>query len=178
MTKELQFYATSSDLPLFLAPAEESIAIDYIRMANEPTPTPQRFQTYRQLPKLGLADAESTADCPKYLVIARNEPVAMREVRARDGTSYFKPDQLVNPRSVTFTAGGLDSDGVLLMGRVATVSAEIDSETFLNAFGKHLERQFTQIRNYWVGPAALKRLDAGKRLTASAKWPLARDLTR
>ncbi|HTU67080.1 MAG TPA: hypothetical protein VMF52_14120 [Steroidobacteraceae bacterium] len=177
MPSDLRFYASTRDLRVLLAAIEATQPVDYVRMGNEPVPPP-RFPTYDELPSLGRTDAAEAADCARYLVVAQGAPVTVRDVRSRDGTIYFRADQLENAHSVTFATGGLRADDVLLPGRVSTMSAEPESEALMTAFSAAIRQHFTWIKTCWVGHQAEWFLDAGKRLTASIASPPEHDLLR
>jgi len=97
-------------------------------------------------------------------------------IRRSDGSELFAIDQLANPDSVTFTAGGKWDKDVLLHGRVATASDSEIAKELMKLFNLVISKQFKKVRAYWVGPAAYAFLEAGGRLTASAQSPRDFDL--
>lgn len=88
----------------------------------------------------------------------------------------FSIDQLANPDSVTFTAGGKWDNDVLLHGRIATASDSDISKELMKLFNLVIRKQFKKVGAYWVGPAAYVFLEAGWRLTLSAHSPRDFDL--
>src|SRR5690349_6037807 len=63
------------------------------------------------------------------LVVLKGHPVEARRVDGNDGTVRYLFDQLASQASITFSPGGLYDESFLLHGRVATVSADVTSQS-------------------------------------------------
>jgi hypothetical protein len=69
-------------------------------------------------------------------------------------------------------------EDVLLNGHVGTVSDSALAGELMKRFQTAFRSHFSKVGAFLVGPTALALLDAGKRLTASARSPREFDLTR
>ncbi|NUN48054.1 MAG: hypothetical protein HUU15_04400 [Candidatus Brocadiae bacterium] len=99
-----------------------------------------------------------------------------RPVTASDGVTRFYVDQLANPETIEVQMGGRFREGVLIGGRVATVSEAMESQVLYRRFRSALRRHFTRVRAFLVGPSAHRRLLSGWRLTTAAHSPMEFDL--
>ena len=176
---QIPFFALKDDLVTLLEAVEQNGELKYVRMGSFDEPTPDVFSRGVDLPSLGKATTESAATCEGFLVCAPHEPLVLRPVTQRAGSTKYYVDQLENPDTITFTPGGLWTKEVLLSGRVATVSADFSqqSKRLLNRFRSVIENHFVRVRAYRVGPSALDFLKAGKRLTIAEQSPRDADLT-
>ena len=86
-------------------------------------------------------------------------------------------DQLENPDTITFSAGGLWKD-MLLYGRFATCTASFSpiSKKLLQRYTYHVRKHFKYIGAYYVGQEAEEMLRQGKRLTLAEQTPKNFDL--
>jgi hypothetical protein len=74
--------------------------------------------------------------------------------------------------------GGLWGDDILLHGRFASASKEAFSSELLQLVGSLVRKQFKKIKAFYVGQAAERMLDSGKRLTIAVQSPRTIDLSR
>jgi hypothetical protein len=71
----------------------------------------------------------------------------------------------VNPGSIVLRPGGKYLGSVVITGMLGTVKDDRQARKLLDAFINELRLEFSAIKEYSVGPAALKLLKAGGRLT-------------
>lgn len=90
-----------------------------------------------------------------------------REIARQDGT-WYAIDQLLNPDSLIFCAGGTYGANILIRGDFGTTGLTSASKSLLNAARRSLARDFKRVRSAWVGAEAHQLLESGWRLTASA----------
>src|SRR5262249_19906892 len=95
----------------------------------------------------------------------------------RGGTRFFF-DQLMNPRSLILSPGGVFQGKCIIAGQVGTCTTARESEDLLRLFARELRRQFTKVRSYYVGEEALRMLESGMRLTTGVQSPVDYDLRR
>jgi hypothetical protein len=88
----------------------------------------------------------------------------------------FAIDQMANPDSIVLTHGGLNGAGVLVSGRVATISGTPAAKRLQAAFCNAIARRFPRVNAFHVGPAAGELLRRGGRLTPDASSPAEFDL--
>jgi hypothetical protein len=170
------FFATKEDLLPVFEMIESTCALAYVRSGQFSERSFQHLSRGADIPKLGMASAESSSGCETYLIMENFTHVEMRSIRQLDGSEKFGVDQLVNPDTVTFTAGGLWAMEVLLHGRVATASDSEMSRKLMKLFSSAIRKKFKKVKAYWVGPRAYAFLESGGRLTMAAQSPHEFDL--
>ena len=172
------FFATPDDLDPVFARVEAKWSLSFAPTGLFETYQVAPFSSGGSLPTLRAPAAKSAAECATYLVTRAGTPINVRSVPQRTGGMLYAVDQLANPDSVTLTHGGLCSPGVLISGRVATVSSTPFAKQLQTAFSNAIGKFFTRVNAYYVGPAALELLRQGCRLTHSATSPREYDLER
>lgn len=172
-----QIFAADDDWLLVFGSVEAAGAVSYVAAGAFTADRLTRFARGADIPDRGRATARAAVECPYYLAAASPGTLRTRPVTARDGVTRFYVDQRDNPLTVEVCLGGQWEEGVLISGRVATVSDAAESRALYRRFGNSLRRHFVRVRAYLVGPAAHGRLMAGWRLTAAAHSPRAYDLS-
>jgi hypothetical protein len=172
----LHFFAVRDDLLALLATAERRGPLTYTRTGNFDRVVCDRFDRGPEIPGLGQAVADSASAGDAFLVTTPDVPVRLRSLDTASGVRRYCIDQLINPDTVVFSPGGMWGQGVVVCGRVATVSDTAIARGIMSRFRSGLKKSFHRVRAYWVGPEALALLRAGHRLTASARSPREFDL--
>jgi hypothetical protein len=172
------FFGTADDLIAVFARVEREYSLSFVPTGLFETARFASLSSGTLVPTLRAPQAGSSAECATYLVTRNGTRVNVRAVPQQAGGILYAIDQLENPDSVTLTHGGLRSPGVLIAGRVATVSATPGAKLLQSAFSKAIGKLFTRVNAFYVGPAALELLDRGGRLTASEASPREYDLER
>jgi hypothetical protein len=130
----------------------------------------------------GSADVSAliaSSDAPvTFLAVGAGDAVHVREVPQKKGGTRYAVDQLINPRSVVVRPGRRIDERVLLAGQIGTASEDPESVRLFSRFGTAVRKHFVKVKAYWVGPEAVRILDAGGRLTATSKAPPEHDLKR
>jgi hypothetical protein len=175
--KRILFFATKEDILLILNAVEQKGPLRYVRMDHFTNPVYESFARGAEIPNLGKASAASAISCDSFLISESTVTTQVRPIKTAAGVERFCVDQLVNPDTVTFTPGGIWNEDILLHGRIATVSESQASQELMKRFRIALNKDFTKIKSFLVGPKALTLLKAGKRLTISAQSPQDFDLT-
>jgi hypothetical protein len=173
MPSQIQFFATRSDLLPILEAVEKDRQIKYVKFGASDSQNSVSFPNSTAIPDLGKASSESSISSATFLICERSEELRPRQVA---GHRYVF-DQLVNPKTITFTPGGL-WDEILLNGRFATASTEVSSLGLLKLFQSLVRKRFEKIKAYYVGEEAAQMLDHGKRLTIGAQSARMFDLSR
>lgn len=174
--KPILFFALKADLLAVLATVESSKSLKYTKMGISAKRDLQWLVSGGAIPNLGVADADSSIACETYLVTELPIAVEIRHIRQSDGTVKFSVDQLMNPDTVTLSAGGERAGDVILHGRIASASDSIKSQEMMKSFSSAFRKHFRKVKSYWVGPNAYARLEGGARLTAAVASPLEYDL--
>jgi hypothetical protein len=177
--KHLLFYTLRDDILGLLERVEIRGMLKYTRTGHFPISSANNaldiFDTGTSIPNLGRASAASAVGCESFLVTEPDAPIIFRNLKGRS-IDRISIDQLLNPDSVTFTPGGLWNEDVVLHGRVATASESQISQLLMRRFQEAIRQMFTKVRAFYVGPMALKLLEAGKRLTSAVQSPPEFDL--
>lgn len=173
---QILFFATKEDLLPIFEFAEASDPLKYARTGRYALPKPKVLLSGASIPELGTANNDSSIGCDSYLILSQSSAVAVREMPQTDGSTTFIVDQLINPDSVTITAGGIRKPSVLLHGRVATSSDSTRSQELMKLFDSAFRKQFRKVKPFWVGNHALAQLERGTRLTVAVSSPSAFDL--
>lgn len=114
-----------------------------------------------------------------YLLINPSEQPKTRTVEQRSGGVKHFYDQMSQPKSVSFRAGGLmEGAACMIAGQVGTISSDEWSLVLYKAIFSSAKKRFTKIKSFYVGAEAGKKLDDGYRLTTNIKSPVDYDLRR
>lgn len=125
----------------------------------------------------GLGDGENFTPFASYLALESADKVIVRTVLQLNGDKKHAIDQLENPGSIILQVGGMDNDR-LVAGQIGTVRTEQAAKDLYAVFLREIKKQFSKIKSYYVGPEAVRLLDAGRRLSPTSKSPPEYDLTR
>ncbi len=136
------------------------------------------FNAAADIPMLGIAAANSSTCCDRFLISARELEINFRPIQVRNVGLKLGVDQLWNADTVVLNAGGYWQEEVLLSGYVSTVSDTGPAQTLMKRFHSAIKKTFEKINIYHVGPNAARLLDSGKRLTDAVQCPSERDLSR
>lgn len=176
--RQIHFFALREDHLPVLEAVELHGPLKYVRTGNFTEPGLRIFAKGCEIPDLGKAGCDSSISCDTYLVAEANQLVNVRHIKTSKGIDRYCVDQLINPDTVTFTPAGLWKDGIVLAGRVATVSDTAIAQAIMKRFSSALKKRFVRVRAYLVGTQAVALLDAGKRLTVGEQCPTEGDLKR
>lgn len=174
---DVYLFATKDDWLNVFQPVESAGPLLYVLSDTYPERNFLTFYAGADLPNLGRATSDAYISCQSFLVTDRRVQIRPRAVRARDGIERFYVDQLHNPDTVEITLGGVLTEGVLISGRVATVSESPASRALMRRFESTLRRHFIKIKAFLVGPGARGLLNGGWRLTTAAQSPRLYDLS-
>jgi len=174
--KQIGFFALKDDILPVLKDFEATAAVKYVSTGAFNSPNYSIFSQGTALPNLGTATSASTINCTSFLVCVADAEVNLRALSSIDGKNRLSIDQLNNPDTITFSAGGLWNNEILLHGRVATASQSKLSQALMRRFQAALRKRFVKLKAFYVGPQALAFLKDGRRLTISAQSPQEFDL--
>jgi len=170
------FYAFAEDCALLLSEFETRQMVRYHRAGNFTSRPGKPFQTWSDLPDIGVAHGDSSNACPNYLISPVGSEPVVRTMGGFLKKRRFLVDQLVNPETVTLNLGGVWRDEALLSGRVACAHSNPVSTQLIRSFDAGFRKHFVKVKAYWVGPQALAYLNQGGRLTAAIQCPADYDL--
>jgi hypothetical protein len=172
----VRFFATRNDQLPMLRQVTVGRSLSYVPAGvfdEEPSP----FDSHDQIPSLGVAESDDRNRVAAFLVLPANVRVQPRPIHLQAGGTRVAIDQLINPKSVTFRAGGeWDGGSAIIAGDLGTISDDPMSVELWSAFAKPIKKVWKRVKAYYVGPEALAVLRRGGRLTASVKSPQMYDL--
>ena len=175
---EIGFYAVRDDLRPVLRAVEARFTLQYARTGHYPCGSEVTcYVVSDDLPDLGIADSDSSIACTSYLVGRREELFVKHSILRNDGTQVFAIDQLMNPDTVTLTAGGWRGDAII-SGRIANGLSSPVNREYMSAYRKEVRKRFSRIGSYFVGAGAAAFLDSSGRLTPALQSPARYDLSR
>jgi hypothetical protein len=180
--KYIHFFGLKEDLFGVLGFVESKGPLQYTLtgnfLASELKDGPKVIKCGIDIPNLGNATADSVNGCDTYLVSEPSTPIKLGHIQVIGGVERVCIDQLENPDTVAFTAGGIWNEDVVLNGRIATVSETVAAQGIMKRFHSAIRKTFARVRAFYVGPKALVLLDSGKRLTGALQCPHEYDLAR
>ncbi len=172
----LDFFATGSDLLPAVEAFEANNAVQYLLQGMFDEALTEQCHSAASIPNLGIAafghrDAEKT-----YLVIDRTALATFREVPQRRGQSRYSLDLMTNPTGFSFRPSGMFTGQFVIDGYIGTATGNPVSSELCKALAREIRKRFTKIRDYYVGPEALRLMEGGWRLTFSTQTPKEFDL--
>jgi len=173
---QIHFYATREDLEPVILGIEAASSFRYARTGMHPSRIFQEYGSALEIPSLGRATGDQATSCEAYLVVPKDEKIAVREICQKTGDTRYAVDQLVNPRSVVFQSGGVRDGRVIIYGRVATTAQSEESKEIFSLFRKWLKKKFQKRGAFYVGPMAMLMKEEGFRLTMAEQSPKEYDL--
>jgi hypothetical protein len=174
--KSIHFFALKDDLLAVLAAVESAKPLKFAKTGHFPTPAIQWLSSGSSIPNIGIAEADSAVRCESYLIAEHPEKVKARSIKQLDGRVVYSVDQLVNPDTVTMSAGGQWTENVIIDGRIGSASDSAKSQEIMKLFNSEIRKRFKKVNAFWVGPLAYERLLSGSRLTAAVDSPSEYDL--
>lgn len=171
------FFATADDLLPVLGRVDSKRSLTYTLTGLLESPILTAVAKGNDIPTLReKATVSDAIACPSYLVTPADASVKVRKVPQNNGGMRYAVDQLINPDSVALSHGGFFGPGILLYGRIGTVSESAIAKALFRAYGNAIAKEFVRIKAFWVGPQAVELLRQGCRLTAGAQCPKEYDL--
>lgn len=148
-----QFYLTTDDVSQLLATFEQSVAVYYVAAGRQVNGV-QKFDSFLNLPSLGVAAGRQASLCDRYLVLPKETEVVVRSVQEVSGIEVPRIDELFNPSAMTLCPAGRFGHEAMVAGTCATIGKHTDSKMLYAAFARCLKKSCTPADGVWVGPQA------------------------
>jgi hypothetical protein len=174
--KQLRFFAVDDDLLNVLIYVERDLKLQYVKAGVFRSQKLESYQSARDIPKLGVANADAAVSCDSYLVAESSVVIRPRAITLQNGETRFGIDQLVSSTTVLLTPAG-STNGLVLYGTVSSAWADEASIKIFRMFERATKKHFQKIKAFWVGANALQQLRDGRRLTIAVQSPKEFDLT-
>lgn len=165
MIKYIHFYAFRSDLLLLLDRLEAQQAVQYTLADTSDSPDLVTWSAAGSIAQLSVARGEQTSLCDSFLLTMPGTQVVVWPVKLNNGEVRYAVDQMLNSDSIVLAPGGEWKDEMLIAGSFATLSSLPNAQRLMKLLRGLMQKHFTKIKMYWVGPEALLRLRSGFRLT-------------
>lgn len=175
-SKVCNIFGTAEDLIEVLQEVESQRPLKYVRVGLFEGAERPVFSGFSSLPDLGIAQTGDSNFEPTFLVLPLEVPFQVRAVPQRRGGVKYAVDQQENPGSIVIRPGGRYGDVAVIAGMVGSVHDDDETENLLSDFSEALEKHFTRVKSYLVGPGARKLLSSGTRLTKDVNSPKEFDL--
>jgi hypothetical protein len=170
------FYATKQDLAPLLSSLEAQRNLQYTLTGMFDVNRLQTYYSYADIPDFGWASHPNAIGNPTYLVSLQGTTLRAHEAPQEAGGVCFAISQQMNDDTIIFSPGGWYGSGVILYGRIGTISSTVTSKNLYSFCAKRFRERFEKVQEFYAGPEALNRGKAGIRLTIGASSPAEFDL--
>jgi hypothetical protein len=178
MSKMIHFFATHTDLLDLLGEIESARLIHYVKAGMFETAELVPYDAASRVPDLGIIHVDAAHKGLILLIADVATPLVLRPVPQRRGGTRYAMDQKENPDTISLFPGGRFDDRTILAGDFGTCTDSPVSAALLKVVARSVRKQWVRVREYWVGPEAMKVLDMGGRLTFNLRAPREYDLRR
>jgi hypothetical protein len=189
MSRYLTVFALRSDLLLALERVERRTPLTYRHVFcgtevwdTEAVPVWHSAAAVEDMGAVAVARGE-TVGRGYFLILPQAVPFRLRRVKqVGTGSWRYFVDQVLNPASVTFQAGGPLGDDAIVPGELSTATPRRAGFDLLEAIRRAVRREFAPVRYahaspyVYVGPAAYAAAQTGARLAYSRNAPRSMDL--
>lgn len=176
MTRTVYFYATRDDLVHLCEGVEATQELTYALAGNIATDQAICYPSAVDIPDLGTSKKGAILHQPSFLIVARSTPITVFTRMRADAQAVYFVGQQHNPDSIDFQPSGVYDGKNVIQGALGSISKSQTSVKLYRLFLKMLQKLFSAIRGYYVGPEALQFNKQGGRLTQSIKLPIDTDL--
>jgi len=178
-SKQTMFFGVFEDFEVVLRDFEASIDICYYKAGLLDTELIPAYDSLFDAPHVGVALAGDWNRLDTYLILRKSVPLDVRVIPQRSGGTKFAVDQMNNAASIELKLGGIleGKEGVIVAGRVATISEDRYSLEMYNLLSKNLKKAFHRIGAFYVGKIAEQKLNEGWRLVTNEKLSREFDLS-
>lgn len=172
----VNFFATREDLEQVLGAIEARVGIKYMLAGLHASREIPIYQSALEIPSLGMATADSSAACERYLVVPKQTNVAVRDVPQKAGGVRYAVDQLMNQDAITLCPAGRRDEGAIISGVAGTTSETRKALEIFRLYRNHIRQAFTKRQSFYLGAEAMRLKREGFRLTTSIRSPREYDL--
>jgi hypothetical protein len=177
-SKQIILFTISSDIDMILKKVESSYDIHYFKMGMFDNRDIPRYKSIFDAPNIGFTLSGDWNRIDRYLIMPSDTFLNIQEYPQKAGGIRYAVDQAANPQSIELKLGGVykEKEGVLVAGRIATISESKFSLDVFKLFSSLIRKDFKRIGSFYVGKNAEEKLKAGWRLVTNDKSPKEYDL--
>lgn len=180
--KRIWHFATRDDYRNVVSDLAEAIRVKYVYCEERENPDFRIYQSPLDRCGFGQCRYPSWVLCGRFLILPQDTPLHYEHWPEREISEKYGFDgQHGNDKSVVFHPSSLYNGEVgegMLSGEINTVSQHPTSLVIFDALRKSIRNRFERIGNCYIGPEAVRMLDAGFRLTQDLRVSREGDLRR
>lgn len=171
------FIAADTDLYPVLEEVERKYPIKYVLYEYLPMPEFTSYQSYVEIPDLGVSSTDSLMGSNAYFIFPKEAKINYMPVEWPNNEIVFAFDHILNPDSVCLTPGGMWKDEAVIAGEISSIYSDGFVKQIATVFRRKMKKTFyARVGVFWIGYCAKARYLEGKRLTNSTRSPRAYDL--
>ena len=176
MRKSITFFAANEDLKLVLTAIESEQRLQYVLAGLFDTPELLTAASVEDIESFGIAQKGDQSQELSYLVADVARQINVRKVPQRRGGVKYAIDQMKNPATVVMRPGGRFGDIAVISGQIGIATGDANASELFRSFEREINRRFSKMKSYYVGPSAKDLMESGVRLTGSIRSPAEYDL--
>ena len=173
------FFMLFEDIEGIMKEVEQTIEINYHRLGlydfyEEIISYNSIFDT----PHPGLVEFGDWNEINIYILNPKNSEFKLREIPQSNGNIKIAVGPYLNPKTIELKIGGVytKKENVLVAGRVATASDDIDSLKLYKFISSKIKKKFKRIGAFYIGAKAEEKLRLGWRLVTNERLTTEFDL--
>ncbi|MDB5228820.1 MAG: hypothetical protein JWN78_3013 [Bacteroidota bacterium] len=171
-SKQIFFFAELADVEIIFKNDIESVAnICYYLIGLFNQPSTLHFNSIHEIKNLGTVNNGDWNHIDDYLVMPKTIKANVRIVPQKDGNTKYAFDQMINMKSVALKFGGIYKDGILVAGRVGTISTDSTSIDLYKLISSKIKKNFHKVGDFYVSKEAMGKLESGWRLVTNVNSP-------
>jgi len=169
MARGISLFTTRKDLETLITEVESKEALQYVLCYMAESTLPIRYSTGLAIPDLGIASVGSHSSEKRYLVLARESQVCIREItRGRFDPPLYVVNQIANASAIVFQPAGVFQNECVIEGSISTASTDPESLQRYKQFLSKTRKHFQYVSYAGVGPEAMQLFDQGLPLCQAA----------
>lgn len=174
---EIRFYGDRDDLVNQFERLSRLGDFKYTKTLSALNSKNIQFKDPKGLPAFVITSHPQPANV--FLVCGEGSEISVKEIRMEDGSGLkYAADQAINPDCVLLRLGGTIDPDTLIATSVNTTGETPRAKDVFRLFKKAIADEATLIDGFYVLPGALKKLQAGWRLTTGVSHSRALDLKK
>jgi hypothetical protein len=176
-SKQLMFFTLLTDIEKSIRDFESEIDSQYYKTGLLDSKNVPKYNSILDVPNVGFSTSGDWNRIDSYLIIKKLTSLKIRDVQQRTGEIKFSVDQMSNPKSIELKLGGIYKENIIVAGRIATISEDLDSLELFKSLTNKIKKQFKKIGVFYVSKSAEEKLKIGWRLVTNENSPKEYDLT-
>ncbi len=159
--------ATTSDLIALMSAVEAQKTLKYTLTGFPDEPFLNQTNSFSEIEGFGISKSGRMIGDDGFLVSEPDLEIRIRPVPQDKGGIKYSISAPLNPKTLTFSPGGLFEGNTIISGELMKYSDEPEAKEMFKIFQREIKRQFKRHKDctYWLGKEAIAMHLAGTRLT-------------